>query len=219
MSSEASLCSRPETLDERRPIEIYFESFKYCQTYDEFAVALYGILDEIILLLEEDGDILYDSKKIEDGISRNICKMFTVVGVEARPQAVNGNTDITVRHHRLGFKWICEAKVLKPSNGNTYLYSGMQQQATRYSVGRGRNEKHGGLIVYCLKDRTDKQIASWKQYFLSNACSKDFDQLKECEFSNMDHGFYTSHLHRKSGNEFVTRHTFVTLSYDPSDRD
>ena len=218
MTSDLGAGFEVETLENRSPIHKSVQHFHSCSTYEEFVSALYCVMDEIIFKLEETGDVGFESQKLEDGITKWICGMLHMVDIDANPVAVNGNTDLTVSQRRTGFKWICEAKVLRVSASMNHLYGGLCQHSTRYAVASSR-QKHGGLIVYNYKDMTSKRVDEWKSYLLQNASNKHFEyfkDLKECEFRvGAENGFYTKHNHIKSGKEIIVRHFFVTMHHEP----
>jgi hypothetical protein len=189
------------------------------EDYENFAKGIYGLLRQAKEIAEESGDVRYESDNREDGITINLKNSLSPYRANIEMSHIRGNADFVVRNDSRTLKWIGEAKILDDGYSNSHLYEGVKQLATRYSVG-GKNEQHGGLLVYNFKKKTAYRMDEWKRYFFEKAQDDEFEELEEVEIEGMDccDGFFTQHAHHNSGKPYVICHIPFTFVYQPIDK-
>lgn len=193
------------------PLEPFLARFAkrlLVSTYGDFADVLNDDLDEIVGDIECNPQLRQSEQ--EDRVTHDILCMLHRCGYDAsHDEAHGGHADIVVTH-RLGFKWIGEAKF---DNDLGYVFGGFQQLCTRYSPGTEKAQA-GGLLIYARAHRSFEFLCAWRDHLRAMGLDKYTDEA--CE-KRTQLAFYSIHTHQRTGLPFRVRHVAVTLKFDPQD--
>ncbi len=186
----------------------YFAGFQkrsLIETYEEFIEQLYNDIEMIISDLEETRDVISNS---EDSITVQIKNNLRQQGYHAEHGVKDGgHVDLRVQFR--DFKWFAEAKKW---NGATYIYGGVEQLISRYTLG-GYNQTNGGVLIYFFCDNIFQKIDELKLHLQKIESPRFTVTTLENSFY-----FYTSHLHQTSGLDFKIKFFPVILHFKPNDK-
>jgi hypothetical protein len=151
------------------------------------------------------------ASKSEDELTDVIAGILRAYGFEASfDSMVGGHCDLKVSRHE-DFLWLAEAK---KHTGHSWLWQGYQQLSTRYQPG-DPNSSHGGMLIYCFKPDTVKQMASWKAYMASKNPALVFPAGGSGRLAGM---FLSEHFSPRSGLPQLVLHYPVALYFSPADK-
>lgn len=179
--------------------------------YPRFIEILYSDMDDISY--EVNKNPKRRSSDLEDRVTDEVILALNMLGYRAiHDNETGGHVDVTVE---LGpNSWIAEAKI---DTSNTKIYEGFLQLTTRYNPASG-NWKHnqGGMLIYVKKPNMKDVQEKWKKY-LSEQFKKEQSLITFNDCENNIFAFYSTHIHEKTGKDFVVRHIPFFLHHDPKD--
>lgn len=176
--------------------------------YSAFIELLYEDLDSIIKDFQANPQ--RRSKDSEDRLTEEMVGYLNTSGYSAyHGTSSGGHVDLTVMLGR-ELTWIGEAKK------DQKFHEGFLQLSTRYRPAGGDfSHNQAGMILYCCKppDLLSRRT-SWIKKVSGMA---QFKELTAYDCPKNRYMFYTKHIHEVTGEDFIVRHMFVGLIWEPKD--
>lgn len=175
--------------------------------YEEFVESLHKDIDEIIILIEDNRELVQNS---EDEITIAIVRHLKHIGYTATHETKSGgHVDVMVTKKE--YTWFGEAKIYK---GNSNLWQGILQLATRYSVSKP-NKNTGGLLIYTYNENVKDLMNEWKIY-MSN--QTEFSNYSQTDCPKNPLAFFSIFDHSVTGLPYTVRHIPACFYFEPKDK-